>query len=90
MPAAVECHGELLEAGEIPSWCTACYRRGRTGEHFMEFAIPGFIKRFCTPNALLTLQEYLSDYGSPLLKEKGAKVIDAELAKLPQDGSKMS
>ena len=50
---------ELLEAGEIPSWCTACYRRGRTGEHFMEFAIPGFIKRFCTPNALLTLQEYL-------------------------------
>jgi 2-iminoacetate synthase len=80
--------GELLEAGEIPSWCTACYRRGRTGEHFMEFAIPGFIKRFCTPNALLTLQEYLSDYGSPALREKGAAVIAAELAKLPEDAGK--
>jgi 2-iminoacetate synthase len=80
--------GELLDAGEIPSWCTACYRRGRTGEHFMEFAIPGFIKRFCTPNALLTLQEYLSDYGSPALREKGAAVIAAELAKLPEDAGK--
>jgi 2-iminoacetate synthase len=54
----------------------------------MEFAIPGFIKRFCTPNALLTLQEYLSDYGSPALREKGAAVIAAELAKLPEDAGK--
>ena len=58
---------------EIPSWCTACYRKGRTGEHFMEFAIPGFIKRFCTPNALLTLQEYLADYASPEVKVAGAE-----------------
>ena len=56
---------ELLQDGYIPSFCTACYRLGRTGEHFMEFAIPGFIKRFCTPNALTTLMEYLVDYASP-------------------------
>jgi len=50
--------GELLDKDYIPSFCTACYRLGRTGEHFMEFSVPGFIKRFCTPNALLTLTEY--------------------------------
>jgi hypothetical protein len=50
---------ELLAEGYIPSFCTACYRKGRTGEHFMEFSVPGFIKRYCTPNALLTLAEYL-------------------------------
>lgn len=80
--------GELLEMDEIPSWCTACYAKGRTGEHFMEFAIPGFIKRFCTPNALLTLQEYLSDYASPEVKTRGAAVIAAELAKRPEDAAK--
>jgi len=79
---------ELLELGEIPSWCTACYRKGRTGEHFMEFAIPGFIKRFCTPNALLTLQEYLGDYASQAVKQKGAELIAAELVKMAEDGSK--
>jgi len=73
---------------EIPSWCTACYRKGRTGEHFMEFAIPGFIKRFCTPNALLTLREYLCDYGSDELTAQGEALITAELAKLPEDASK--
>jgi len=80
--------GELLEMGEIPSWCTACYRKGRTGEHFMEFAIPGFIKRFCTPNALLTLREYLCDYASAEVKANGASLIAAELAKLPEDSGK--
>jgi hypothetical protein len=49
----------------------------------MEFAIPGFIKRFCTPNALLTLKECLSDYASPEVRERGTAVIAAELAKLP-------
>lgn len=73
---------ELLEMGEIPSWCTACYREGRTGEHFMEFAIPGFIKRFCTPNALLTLKEYLLDYASAETKAKGAELIGREFAAL--------
>ncbi len=79
---------ELLDMDEIPSWCTACYRKGRTGEHFMEFAIPGFIKRFCTPNALLTLQEYVSDYASPEVKEKGSALIRSELAKMPDAGLK--
>ncbi|HOH79581.1 MAG TPA: [FeFe] hydrogenase H-cluster radical SAM maturase HydG, partial [Candidatus Cloacimonadota bacterium] len=55
---------ELAKGGYIPSFCTSCYRAGRTGEHFMEFAIPGFVKRFCTPNALLTFAEYLYDFSS--------------------------
>jgi len=75
--------GELVEMGEIPSWCTACYRKGRTGEHFMEFAIPGFIKRLCTPNALLTLKEYEVDYASPEVRAKSQALIDDELAKMP-------
>lgn len=61
----------LVEGDYIPSFCTACYRKGRTGEHFMEFSTNGFIKRFCTPNALLTLAEYLEDYASPHMRESG-------------------
>ena len=56
---------ELLVDGYIPSFCTACYRLGRTGEQFMEFSIPGFIQNLCTPNALSTLFEYLMDYATP-------------------------
>jgi 2-iminoacetate synthase len=74
---------ELLQDGYVPSFCTACYRLGRTGEHFMEFAIPGFIKRFCTPNALLTLSEYLADYASPATRAAGEKLLTAELAQMP-------
>lgn len=74
---------QLLVDGYIPSFCTACYRLGRTGEHFMEYAIPGFIQRFCTPNALTTLMEYLVDYGSPETYQAGVKLIEEELAKLP-------
>ena len=66
---------ELIEDGYVPSFCTACYRLGRTGEHFMEFAIPGFIKGFCTPNALTTLAEYLQDYAGPSTKAAGEKAI---------------
>ena len=66
---------ELLQQGMLPSFCTACYRLGRTGEHFMEFSVPGFIKRFCTPNAMLTLAEYLVDYAPPETAEKGWAVI---------------
>jgi 2-iminoacetate synthase len=80
--------GELLEDGYIPSFCTACYRLGRTGEHFMEFAIPGFIERFCTPNGLATLQEYLVDYASPTTRAAGEKLIDAEIAKMPESNMK--
>ena len=74
---------ELLKRGMVPSFCTACYRAGRTGEHFMEFAIPGFVKRFCTPNALFTLCEYLQDYASEETRQIGEKVINEELQKLP-------
>ncbi|HNZ42844.1 MAG TPA: [FeFe] hydrogenase H-cluster radical SAM maturase HydG [Bacteroidales bacterium] len=70
---------ELLDQEMLPSFCTACYRLGRTGEHFMEFSVPGFIKRFCTPNAILTLAEYLVDYGNELNSEKGWKLIEKEL-----------
>ncbi|HOK05147.1 MAG TPA: [FeFe] hydrogenase H-cluster radical SAM maturase HydG [Victivallales bacterium] len=73
---------ELLQNGYIPSFCTSCYRKGRTGQQFMEFAIPGFIQNLCTPNALLTLQEYLCDYASPKTREVGEKAIESELAKI--------
>jgi 2-iminoacetate synthase len=69
---------ELIEQGQIPSFCTACYRRGRTGEHFMEFSTRGFIKRFCTPNALLTLAEYLEDYASEATRARGWALIDSK------------
>lgn len=70
---------ELISKGYIPSFCTACYRVGRTGEHFMEFSVPGFIKRYCTPNALLTLAEYLEDYAPAVTKENGYKLIEKSL-----------
>ncbi len=73
---------ELLEEDYIPSFCTACYRLGRTGEHFMEFSVPGFIKRFCSPNAMLTLAEYLEDYAKPNLVEKGWQMIEKNLQTL--------
>lgn len=72
--------GELIQDGYIPSWCTSCYRLGRTGEHFMEFSIPGFIKRYCTPNALTTLAEYLTDYASEDTKRNGFALIEKEAA----------
>lgn len=73
---------ELIDNGYLPSFCTACYRLGRTGEHFMEFSVPGFIKRYCTPNAILTLAEYLEDYATPETAEKGWKIIDREISVL--------
>jgi len=75
---------DLVSDGYIPSFCTACYRLGRTGEHFMEFAIPGFIQNMCTPNALTTLCEYLVDYASPETRTAGRRRIEEELAKLPE------
>ncbi|MCL2727675.1 MAG: [FeFe] hydrogenase H-cluster radical SAM maturase HydG [Bacteroidales bacterium] len=74
----------LLQRDFIPSFCTSCYRLGRTGVHFMEYAIPGFIGKFCTPNALLTLAEYLEDYASPETKIAGYELINRELAIFPQ------
>ncbi|MCG8699578.1 MAG: [FeFe] hydrogenase H-cluster radical SAM maturase HydG, partial [Bacteroidales bacterium] len=71
---------ELLSEDYLPSFCTACYRLGRTGEHFMEFSVPGFIKRFCSPNAILTLAEYLEDYGKPEIVIKGWQMIEKNIA----------
>ncbi len=73
---------ELLTTGYIPSFCTACYRLGRTGVQFMEYAVPGFIGNFCTPNALLTLAEYLEDYASEDTRRRGGRVLEREAAKL--------
>jgi 2-iminoacetate synthase len=73
---------ELLAQDMLPSFCTACYRLGRTGEHFMEFSVPGFIKRFCTPNAMLTLAEYLVDYAPAETARKGWEVIDRNMKQL--------
>lgn len=73
---------ELIDDQYLPSFCTACYRLGRTGEHFMEFSVPGFIKRYCTPNAILTLSEYIQDYAYGEVKEKGWKRIEEEIKML--------
>jgi len=80
--------GELMRDGYLPSFCTSCYRLGRTGEQFMEFSVSGFIKNYCTPNALMTLEEYLVDYASPETKALGEKLIVEELAKLPDGDMK--
>jgi 2-iminoacetate synthase len=71
---------DLAEDGYLPSFCTACYRLGRTGHDFMEFAKPGDIQQYCTPNALLTFQEYLIDYASPKTRAVGERLVDGLLA----------
>ncbi|MCQ2153225.1 MAG: [FeFe] hydrogenase H-cluster radical SAM maturase HydG [Bacteroidales bacterium] len=74
--------GWLLDLGYIPSFCTACYRAGRTGERFMKICKSGKIQDCCTPNAILTLKEYLLDYASPETRRKGLGVIDREIEKI--------
>ncbi len=75
----------LLELGYIPSFCTACYREGRTGDRFMPLAKSGAIQNCCQPNALMTLKEYLMDYAAPETKKNGEKVISEELKNIPND-----
>lgn len=70
---------DLMENGYVPSWCTACYRKGRTGEHFMKIAKAGNIHSFCHPNSILSLQEYLKDYGTEEMKKVGAELIQKEM-----------
>ena len=72
---------ELIDGGFLPSFCTACYRLGRTGEHFMEFSVPGFIKRYCGPNAILTFTEYLMDYAPEETQKRGWEAIEINLQK---------
>lgn len=69
----------LVGMGYIPSFCTACYREGRTGDRFMSLLKSGQIVNCCQPNALMTLKEYLEDYASPDTKEKGEKLIKEQL-----------
>ena len=71
--------GWLLELGYIPSFCTACYREGRTGDRFMSLVKSGQIANCCGPNALMTLQEYLEDYSSPTTKVAATSIVEREL-----------
>jgi 2-iminoacetate synthase len=66
---------DITEKGHIPSFCTACYRLGRTGKDFMDLAKPALIHKFCQTNALFSFKEYLMDYGSPVTREAGNKLI---------------
>ena len=75
----------LMENGHIPSFCTACYREGRTGDRFMSLCKAGQILNCCHPNALMTLTEYLEDYASDKTKEVGYKMVENELEKIPSD-----
>lgn len=75
--------GWLLSLGYIPSFCTACYRAGRTGDRFMSLVKSGQIANCCFPNALITLKEYLEDYASPETKAKGEGMIHHEMARVP-------
>ncbi|KAG1664045.1 hypothetical protein FOA52_010465 [Chlamydomonas sp. UWO 241] len=70
---------QLMLDGYVPSWCTACYRKGRTGEHFMKIAKAGNIHSFCHPNSILSLQEYLKDYGTEEMQKIGKEVIEREM-----------
>ena len=73
----------LLDKGYVPSFCTACYREGRTGDRFMALVKSGKIGDCCGPNALMTLKEYLQDYASPTTRQKGERLIQQEVPHIP-------
>ena len=75
----------LLDMNYIPSFCTACYREGRTGDRFMSLCKSGQIANCCQPNALMTLKEYLEDYASDNTKQVGEELISKEVKKIPKD-----
>ena len=75
----------LMEMNYVPSFCTACYREGRTGDRFMELCKSGQIQNCCHPNALMTLKEYLTDYASKETKEVGDNLIEKEILKIPKE-----
>ena len=75
----------LMEMGYIPSFCTACYREGRTGDRFMALCKNGQIQNCCHPNALMTLKEYLMDYASEETRAIGEALIEAELKHIPRE-----
>lgn len=84
----IEILKELLSDGYIPSYCTACYRKGRTGDRFMQLAKSGNIKYVCEPNALMTLLEFSLDYGDKELYEKALEVIDKEVENIEREDIK--
>ena len=75
----------LMELGHVPSFCTACYREGRTGDRFMTLCKSGQIHNCCLPNALMTLKEYLEDYASPETRAIGEKTIAREMNSIPRE-----
>ncbi len=78
----------MEESGYIPSFCTGCYRKGRVGKDFMDLAKPGLIKHFCLPNALFSFREYLDDFASPEVREKGLKLIEKITKEAVEDKQK--
>ena len=84
----IEVIKDLVRNGYIPSYCTACYREGRTGDRFMPLAKSGQIANFCLPNALLTFEEYLADYADEELKEMGQNLIDEEIRNIPSEAQR--
>lgn len=75
----------LMDLGFLPSFCTACYRAGRTGDRFMELCKAKQIQNCCHPNAIMTLKEYLVDYASPETRKLGEELIERELLTIPQE-----
>lgn len=73
---------ELIQEGFVPSYCTACYRKGRTGDRFMQLAKSGQIQNVCGPNALMTLMEFILDYGDEEIYQKGEALIFREAEKI--------
>ena len=75
----------LIDLGYVPSFCTACYREGRTGDRFMSLLKSGQIANCCQPNALMTLKEFLMDYSSEETHKKGDKIIAERMAMIPNE-----
>ena len=74
-----------MQIGYLPSFCTACYREGRTGDRFMELCKSKQIQNCCHPNAIMTLKEYLVDYASPKTKKIGEELIKREINTVPKE-----
>ena len=81
---------DVAQLGYIPSFCTACYRLGRTGQDFMDLAKPGEIKKHCDPNALATFMEYLEDFASPQTKQVGVELIEKTMNEMPLEPQRIA
>lgn len=79
----------LLDSGHLPSFCTACYREGRTGDRFMALVKSGKIANCCAPNAMMTLKEYLQDYASEETRTKGERLIESQLPHIPSEKTRL-